>query len=117
MKLFTIRIYLFDELSHKLFELGMECGLVTVLRSFEGKNGIDVIKDVVVTQDVLECLIRYGLVYFPLYCYAHFEICCPQCGEVIEDSMILKEYDDHVLSGFNILSPCGYQTAVVKYKP
>ena len=116
MKLFTIRIYLFDELSSKLFEFAMELGLVTVLRSFDGMNGIDTIKDVVISKPTFECLLSYGLVYFPLDCYGHFEIRCPQCGELIEDDMILKEYDEHVLSGYNILSPCGYQTAFVKYK-
>ena len=116
MKLFTIRIYLFDELSSKLFEFAMELGLVTVLRSFDGMNGIDTIKDVVISKSTFECLLPYGLVYFPLDCYGHFEIRCPQCGELIEDDMILKEYDEHVLSGYSILSPCGYQTAFVKYK-
>lgn len=80
MKLFTIRIYLFDELSSKLFEFAMELGLVTVLRSFDGMNGIDTIKDVVVSKSTFECLLSYGLVYFPLDCYGHFEIRCPQCG-------------------------------------
>ena len=50
--------------------------------------------------------------------YEDFVITCPNCGERINDEMILHSYDENVLSGYNILcnrKDCGCQTANVKY--
>ena len=46
-------------------------------------------------------------------------VTCPNCGERIDDDMILTTYDENVLSGYNILcnrEDCGTQMAHVEFK-
>ena len=70
------------------------------------------------SQEGLKCLIRIGVPYLPLDNYGDFIITCPNCGERIDDDMIMTTYDEALLSGYNILCnrhDCGCQTAKVKY--
>ena len=56
-----------------------------------------------VSQSGLKCLVSLGIAYLSLNNYSEFIITCPNCGERIDDEMILHTYDENVLSGYNIL--------------
>jgi hypothetical protein len=61
-----------------------------------------------------------GVKYFPLDNYEDFVIACPNCGERIDDDMILTTYDENLLSGYNICcyrDDCGTQMAQVGFNP
>ena len=63
--------------------------------------------------------ISFGVPYFPLDNYGDFVITCPNCGERIDDDMILLEYDENLLSGYNIncnREDCGCQMANIEFK-
>jgi hypothetical protein len=81
-------------------------------------NGMIAIYDGECNTKVLIFLISLGVVYFPLDNYGDFIITCPNCGERIDDDMILHTYDENVLSGYNILcnrNDCGAQMANVEF--
>jgi hypothetical protein len=88
--------------------------------SFEGKNGVLAIYDAICGSEAISELTGLGVIYFPLDNYEDFVITCPNCGERIDDDMILTVYDENLLSGYNILcnrSDCGTQMAQVGFNP
>ena len=92
--------------------------MLDLTQSFEGVDGCLAIYDGKVSQNGLKCLIALGIPYLPLDNYGDFIITCPNCGEMIDDDMLLKVYDETLLSGYNILCnrrDCGCQLADVKY--
>ena len=117
-KEYLIRIYIFFEGIGLIVNDAIDVGLITLTQSFDGVNGCLAIYDGKVSQNALKCLISLGVPYLPLDHYEDFIITCPNCGERIDDDMILNTYDENLLSGYNILcdkDDCGCQTAKVKY--
>lgn len=117
MKKYNLRIYIYDDLLGMLVNNALDWGFISLLRSFEGKNGCMALYDVSCGENALKMLLRLGIDYLPLDNYGDFVITCPKCGERIDDAMILTTYDDTLLSGYNILcnrDGCGYQRANVK---
>ena len=118
MKKYSIRLYIFSDEMGIIINDAVDSGLFALTRSFDGVDGCLAIYDGKVSQNGLKCLISLGIPYLPLDCYEDFIITCPNCGERIDDDMILNVYDETLLSGYNILcnrSDCGCQMAKVKY--
>ena len=117
-KKYLIRIYIFSEEMGTIINDAIDVDLFTLTQSFDGVNGCLVIYDGKVSQNGLKCLIGLGISYLPLNNYEDFVISCPNCGERIDDEMILNTYDENLLSGYNILcnrKDCGTQIAKVEY--
>ena len=115
---YLIRIYIFSEEMGVIVNDAIDVDLFTLTQSFDGVNGCLAIYDGNVSQNGLKCLISLGVDYMPLNNYEDFIITCPNCGERIDDEMILHTYDENVLSGYNILcnrKDCGTQMAKVQY--
>ena len=114
-KEYFIRIYTFFERDISIINDGIDVGLFALTKRFNGVNGCLSIYDVKMSQKGLELLITLNIPYFPLNNYEDFVITCPNCGERIEDEMILNDYGENVLSGYNINCKCGCQMAKVEY--
>jgi hypothetical protein len=117
-KEYLIRIYIFSEEMGLIINDAIDVDMIALTQSFDGVNGCLAIYDGKVSQNSLKFLIRLGITYLPLNNYEDFIITCPNCGERIDDDMILNIYDENLLSGYNILcdkDDCGCQTAKVKY--
>ena len=117
-KKYLIRIYIFSEEIGLIVNDAIDVDLITLTQSFDGVNGCLAIYDGKVSQNGLNVLIRLGVPYLPLNNYEDFIITCPNCGERIDDDMILNTYDENLLSGYNILchrKDCGTQMANVKF--
>ena len=117
-KQYKIRVYIPNEDIGIIVNEAVDTKLLRLVNSYDGVNGMLAIYDGEVSQKALQVLISLGIKYFPLNNYADFVITCPNCGERIDDDMILNTYDENVLSGYNILcnrKDCGCQTANVKY--
>ena len=117
-KEYTIRIYIFSEDVGLVFNDMVDSGLISITRSLDGVNGCLAIHDVKTSQNGLKCLITLNIEYLPLDHYEDFVITCPNCGERIDDNMILTIYDENLLSGYNIYcdrDDCGMCMARVKY--
>ena len=118
MKKYLIRIYVTSEEIGIILNDAIDVGMIRLTQSFDGVNGLLAIYDGEVSQNGLKCLISLGISYLPLNNYGDFIITCPNCGERIDDEMILHSYDENVLSGYNILcnrKDCGTQMAKVQY--
>jgi hypothetical protein len=117
MKRYKIRAYTFDKESDKLMEDAIETNMFVSINTFKGINRLSNIYDGEVSYKGLVYLMALGIKILPLNHYEDFVITCPNCGERIDDDMILLAYDENVLSGYNILCnrrDCGYQIAEVK---
>jgi len=117
-KEYLIRIYVFSEEMGMIINDAIDVDMIVLTQSFDGVEGCLAIYDGKVSQNGLKCLISLGVSYFPLSNYGEFIITCPNCGERIDDEMILHTYDENVLSGYNILcnrKDCGTQMAKVQY--
>ena len=117
-KKYLIRIYIFSDEMGAMVNDAIDVDLFTLTQSFDGVDGCLAIYDGKVSQNGLKCLISIGVPYLPLDNFGDFVITCPNCGERIDDDMILHTYDETLLSGYNILcnrGDCGTQMADVKY--
>ena len=117
-KKYRIRVYIPTEEVGMLMSEAVSAKAFEVANEYQGMNGIISIMDGVCSGDVLRVIISCGVKYFPLDNFADFIITCPNCGERIDDSMILLEYDENVLSGYNInceREDCGCQMANVEF--
>ena len=118
MKKYTLRIYIENEFSGLVLNEGIDSGLFSLVRSFNGVGKVLAIYDVLTDCSGLKTLIALGYPYFPLDNYQDFEITCPICGERIDDCMILTRYDNNLLGGNDIecnRKNCGLQKSQVKY--
>lgn len=124
-KRYKIRIYIADWYENykaigNIINMLIRLGVLRLQNSFDGKNGVVAIYDVICGSQAISELIQMGVVFFPLDNYEDFVITCPNCGERIDDNMILTVYDENLLSGYNILcnrSECGTQMAQVEFNP
>lgn len=122
-KKYKIRIYVTDwyenyKVIGNIINMLIRLGVLRLQNSFDGLNGVLAIYDVVCASGAIPELINMGVKYFPLDHYEDFVITCPECGQVIEDDMIIKVYDENLLSGYNINCPdCGTQMAEVHFRP
>jgi hypothetical protein len=119
-KKYKIRIYITDKLSGNIVNMLLRLGVLRLENSFDGMNGILAIYDVICGSQAILELINLNVRYFPLDNYTDFIITCPECGDRIDDDMILKVYDENLLSGYNILcrrNDCGCQMAQVEFTP
>lgn len=118
MKKYRIRIYINSEWHGIVINEGLDKGLFTLVGSYDGVGGTLAIYDVETSLDGLKTLIKLGYPYLPLDNYGDFVISCPKCGERIDDSMILRTYDDKLLGGNDIMCNrhgCGCQKAKVDF--
>lgn len=118
-KHYKARIYVFDAAAGKIINLLIRIKAIRLANSMNGVNGCLAIYDGVMTADVLQEVMKLTSI-FPLDNYGDFIITCPNCGERIDDDMILNVYDENLLSGYNILcerADCGTQMAQVEFRP
>jgi hypothetical protein len=124
-KKYKIRIYVTDwyenyKMIGNIINMLIRLGVLRLQNSFDGVNGVLAIYDVICGSQAITELTNMGVKYFPLDNYADFVITCPNCGERIDDDMILTAYDENLLSGYNILcnrDNCGTQMANVEFNP
>jgi len=124
-KKYKIRIYIADWYENykaigNIINMLIRLGVLRLQNSFDGKNGIVAIYDVICGSQAITELINMGVRYFPLDNYEDFVITCGYCGQRIDDHMILTTYDENLLSGYNILCDrdnCGTQMAKVEFNP
>ena len=119
-KKYLIRIYVSDSRLGNTVNMLIRLRVLRLQKSFDGKNGILAIYDVVCGSQAISELIGLGVSYFPLDNYSDFVITCPACGERIDDNMIINVYDENLLSGYNIICDrhdCGTQMANVEFRP
>jgi hypothetical protein len=122
---YKIRIYVTDwyenyKMIGNIINMLIRLGVLRLQNSFDGVNGVLAIYDVICGSQAITELTNMGVKYFPLDNYADFVITCPNCGERIDDDMILTAYDENLLSGYNILCDrdnCGTQMANVEFNP
>ena len=122
-KKYKIRIYIIDGYENyrvigNIINMLIRLHVLRLQNSFDGLNGVLAIYDVICGSEAISELTGLGVKYFPLDNYEDFIITCPNCGERIDDDMILTVYDENLLSGYNILcnrSDCGTQMADVKF--
>lgn len=118
-KNYFVRLYVTDKKIADIVGDVIRVGIFKVTNSFFGMNGIKEICDGYCSRRALKYLIASKVKYFPLNNYGDFIITCPNCGEVIDDDMILTIYDENLLSGYNINCDridCGCQMADVEFK-
>ena len=118
-KRYKVRIYVFDKTVGNIINLLIRIKAIRLENSMDGVNGCLAIYDGVVTGPVLLEVMKLTKI-LPLDNYADFVITCPNCGERIDDDMILNVYDENLLSGYNINChryDCGTQTAQVEFTP
>lgn len=124
-KKYKIRIYIADwyenyKMIGNVINMLIRLGVLRLQNSFDGKNGIVAIYDVICGSQAITELISMGVRYFPLDNYEDFVITCGYCGQRIDDHMILTTYDENLLSGYNICcdrNDCGTQMAQVEFNP
>lgn len=124
-KKYKIRIYIADwyenyKIIGNVINMLIRLGVLRLQNSFDGKNGIVAIYDVICGSQAITELINMGVRYFPLDNYEDFVITCGYCGQRIDDHMILTTYDENLLSGYNICcdrNDCGTQMAQVEFNP
>jgi hypothetical protein len=124
-KKYKIRIYIADwyenyKMIGNVINMLIRLGVLRLQNSFDGKNGIVAIYDVICGSQAITELINMGVRYFPLDNYEDFVITCGYCGQRIDDHMILTTYDENLLSGYNICcdrNDCGTQMAQVEFNP
>lgn len=117
-KEYRIRIYVYTDLIGNTINKCLDSGLFALQSTFIGKGNCLCIYDVKCAQNGLKLLISMGISYLPLDNYQDFEIYCPNCGERIDDDMILNVYNEDLLCGYNIScnrDKCGLQVAKVNY--
>lgn len=122
---YKIRIYIADwyenyKMIGNVINMLIRLGVLRLQNSFDGKNGIIAIYDVICGSQAITELINMGVRYFPLDNYEDFVITCGYCGQRIDDHMILTTYDENLLSGYNICcdrNDCGTQMAQVEFNP
>ena len=117
-KTYRIRVYVPNEEIGIIINEAIDCNVYKITNSFDGKGNIIAIYDGYINTLGLCLFISLGVVYFPLDNYGDFIITCPNCGERIDDDMILLSYNDDVLSGYNIncnRKECGVQMANVEF--
>ena len=124
-KKYKIRIYVTDwyenyKMIGNIINMLIRLGVLRLQNSFDGVNGVLAIYDVICGSQAITELTNMGVKYFPLDNYTDFVITCPNCGERIDDDMILTTYDENLLSGYNICCDrdnCGTQMANVEFNP
>ena len=124
-KKYLIRIYVSDSTIGNIINMLIRLRVLRLQKSFDGLNGILAIYDVICGSQAISELTTLKVKYFPLDNYEDFVIYCPECGQRINDDMILRTYDENVLSGYNIncysrvarFRDCGMQMAEVHFRP
>lgn len=118
MKKYLIRVYIFDSHVGNLVNMCIDSGAFKLIKSNEGKDGLLAIYEGYATKKCLIFFVGIGVSYFPLNNYEDFIITCPNCGERIDDNMILLTYDENYFMGYNIncnRQDCGLQMANVEF--
>jgi len=116
-KRYKVRIYIFDKVVGNMINVLLNIKAIRLENSMDGTNGCLAIYDGYMAKETLIEVMKLTKI-FPLDNYADFVITCPNCGERIDDDMILNIYDENLLSGYNILcnrDNCGTQMANVEF--
>ena len=87
-KKYKIRIYIADwyenyKMIGNVINMLIRLGVLRLQNSFDGKNGIVAIYDVICGSQAITELINMGVRYFPLDNYEDFVITCGYCGQRI----------------------------------
>ena len=117
-KQYRIRVYIPTDEIGLLLNEAIDTNAFKLTNSYDGMNGIIAIYDGSCSSAMIKLLITCGVPYFPLDNYGDFVITCPNCGKRIDDDMILLQYDENLLSGYNIIcnrEDCGAQMAHVEF--
>ena len=117
MKDYFIRVYITSDFIGLIMNDAIDSGMFELVNSFDGINGLLAVYDGKVSRKGLIYIMALGINIFPLNNYGSFIITCPNCGNRINDDMILLSYDENVLSGYNIncnIKDCGCQVANIK---
>ena len=117
-KKYLVSVYIDSERNGLFVNDMIDSHLFCLLRSIEGRGDTLAIYDGKTSQRGLKLLLSAFIPYFPLNNYQDFVITCPNCGERIDDEMILRQYDETTLSGNNIKCErkgCGVQRANVSF--
>ena len=117
-KQYHIRVYIPTEEIGLIVNEAIDSKAFKLNNSYDGMNGMIAIYDGYCNGKMLKYLISFNVPYFPLDNYGDFIITCPNCGERIDDDMILTIYDENLLSGYNInchREDCGCQMAEVTF--
>ena len=114
---YHIRAYVFEgehgeEVGNYLNSL-IDSGLVSLLNTVIGKGQLVCFYDLMCTKKQILALDSLGGVFLPMNRYEDFVISCPE-GDRIDDDMILRDYSENTLKGYNIKCHHGYRTARVK---
>ena len=118
MKYYRLRLYITTEEIGLIVNEAIDSKAFKLVNSYDGMNDILAIYDGICSSKMLKYFITLKVPYVPLDNYGDFVITCPNCGERIDDDMILHTYDENVLSGYNILcnrEDCGTQMAHIEY--
>ena len=118
MKTYLIRVYITSEEVGLVVNDAIDTHLLRLTNSFDGVNGVLAIYDGKISSKGLKLLISLGVKYLPLNNFEDFSITCPNCGERIDDDMLITDYSENVLSGYNIncnRNDCGCQMANVEF--
>lgn len=118
MKTYLIRVYITSEEVGLVVNDAIDTHLLRLTNSFDGVNGVLAIYDGKISSKGLKLLISLGVKYLPLNNFEDFSITCPNCGERIDDDMLITDYSENVLSGYNIncnRDDCGCQMANVEF--
>jgi hypothetical protein len=114
---YHIRAYIFqgehgEDVGNYLNGL-IDAGLVEHLNTVIGKGQLVCFYDLMCSKEHIQNLDEIGGIFLPMNKYEDFVISCPE-GDRIDDDMILRDYSDNTLNGYNIKCRHGYRTAVVK---
>jgi hypothetical protein len=114
---YHIRAYIYEgevgEVVGNYLNSLIDSGKVDHLNTVNGKDGLICFYDLLCSREQVWRIYHMGGIFLPMNHYEDFIITCPE-GERIDDDMILRDYSDIVLSGYNIKCKHGYRTAVVK---
>ena len=117
---YNIRAYVFvgdtgEVVGNFLNDL-IDAGEVRLVNTVIGKGQLVCFYDLICRKSHIRAIDDLGGVYLPMNHYGEFLITCPE-GDRIDDDMILKDYSDNTLNGFNIKCKHGYRTARVRILP
>ena len=115
--IYHIRAYIFvgdtgDEVGNYLNTL-IDNGDVKLLNTVIGKEHLVCFYDLMCSLEHIRVIDNLGGVFLPMNRFEDFIISCPE-GDRIDDDMILRDYSENTLKGYNIRCHHGYRTAKVK---
>ena len=108
-----VRVYIENGFDSVVVDKAVELGFLDSYNVFEGMGRCQEIRDCEFWDVwIVGFLLGNGIRVFPLDHYELYRLSCED-GSEVEDDMIIRSYDEHVLSGYNLLRGGEYLRAVV----